>query len=133
MKYFLISLILLVSTIAFSQNFEIYGSIKDTTGSVKYSLYDVDENGTWKEVDLNVAVQNNYELSLKPDTYLIVFKNKDKAKHLYLDLDPELSGSYTMHVNFNLDTHGVVHFSSEHQKYVSYLVDNETILAMYKD
>ena len=132
MKYFLISLIIPLMPMAFSQSFEINGSIIDSTGRTNYILYDVDIHGTWQPTDTTI-INDAYDISLVPGTYLIVFRNRDKAKHLYLDLDSEQSGTYTMNVNFSLDTHAVIYYNNDFQKYFSYLVDNETIVSMYND
>lgn len=132
MKSILILLSLSLSSLSFAQqakNFLISGNILNAT-DCSYDLFEVSNEGTWNSIEQG-NLGSTYELSLPSEgLYLMVFKNNDDIKHMYLDLSNE-SVEY-MNVNFDYNSHIIYYYDVDEQKYITYQVGDSTIIEMYK-
>ena len=135
MKNILLIITLFVSLVGFTQNtsnfsntdFVINGQIENAT-NCNYIIYDIDKNGLWRFLE-KVSISSKFKIIVKAyKSYFIIFKTKNKAKHLYLNL----AGASTENliIDFKYNSHIVMYNDVKYSKYSFYLVDdnNPTIL-----
>jgi len=129
MKNILLIITLFLSLVGFTQstsnftnnNFIINGQIENAT-NCNYIIYDIDKNGLWRFLE-KVSISSKFKITVKAyKSYFIIFKTKNKAKHLYLNLaGPSTENSI---IDFKYDSHIVMYYDVKYSKYSFYLVDD---------
>jgi hypothetical protein len=133
MKKLLVMILLAMASIVHSQDeFEVQGQLTNADLKTDIIVYVVDTAGLWTCRD-TTTFSNTYHMMMSTnETYLLRFTSSLGDKYLWLELD-ENPGYYTMNVNFEWTTHGVVYYNQEFQKYVSYLVTNDQVQELFYD
>lgn len=131
MKNIIFIVVLMLSFTLHSQDsFKVSGTLLNSNQNTTVIIYIPDTEGNWQYKD-TIYGEDMYQLEVSTnEAYLLRFINPLGDKYLWLDLDNH-SGFYTMNVNFEYTTHGVVYYNDEFSQYMSYLVTNDEVQNLF--